>query len=143
LGNAGIDIISDYLENVGIITSLNVSDCKFNGPSSYKFFSAIKTGYKLKHLWANNNDLSFDKTRRSIRDACGINLVTISMNNCNLGFRGGMNIAEGLCKNKSIINLSLTHNQFNPQTGKAFSEYLSSHNCHIEVMNLSNNLIGE
>jgi hypothetical protein len=59
-------------------------------------------------LWANNNDFSYEKTRRAIRDAVGINLKTISMNNCNLGYKGGISIAEGLHKNKNIIFLSLT-----------------------------------
>ena len=143
LGNQGIDVISDYLENGGIITSLNVSDCKFNGPSSNKFFRAIRTGFKLQYLWANNNDFSYDKTRMSIKEAVGTNLKTISMNNCYLGYRGGVCVADGLHKNKCIINLSISSNLFNHHTGKAFGEYLSGHNSHLEVLNISNNEIGE
>ena len=65
------------------------------------------------------------------------------MNNCNLGCRGGINIADGLVKNKNITSLSLTSNKFDHTTGKAFGEYLGGHNCHIEALNLSNNIIGE
>lgn len=143
LGDKGILVIAACLAFRNI-KNLNVSSCEFTLEGGYSLLTAIAKSAFLITVKLDKNHLIGDRLKmRAFKDIFSLNksLVSISLNECYIGYLGATNICWGLGLSAKLKSVSLAKNGFGDDGAIEFVNAFSRPTCSIEHFNLASNKI--
>ena len=142
IGHSGADKLAQYLSHDNCnLKRLNIAECKLTGRGALSLLSSLKRA-ALEVLRADRCNFGGYQISNIVNQALAVSLIQVFLDNCNLGSKGAIGVAEAVHRNKYLKVVSLRFNEIDDEAAKYFGYVLERYQTiYLEVLDLSNNNI--
>jgi Ran GTPase-activating protein (RanGAP) involved in mRNA processing and transport len=139
LSDAGIKILSQFIQKKATLTDLTIRDTKF-GPEGYKDLAAALKNSNIKKLDVSENQMDEASVQLFSEVLSSSKLTQVELSFNGLNSKSVELISKGVEGSKTIVKIDLSENKIEDEGAKYIADLITK-NPTVEKIDLSNNNI--